>query len=406
MAQKKSNGKSNKNTKNAGSAKGKKSSSIKVDKTAKKVAKTIAAKHPILVFMLVVIIIVAGVAGYFIYNKFYNKQKEIKGEFSVHFLELGNSFAGDCVYIKAGETDVLIDAGSRPNSVPTIQNYINNYVTDGKLEYVIATHADRDHIAGFAADNGIFDLYKCDTIIDFAKTNKTSTTYSNYVAKRDKEVQEGAKHYTALECYNNVGGAQREYVLAEGITMSVLYNYYYENHSDDENNYSVCILITQGSRNFLFTGDLEKEGEEKLVLYNDLPQVEVYKAGHHGSKTSSNNCLLDVIKPKIVCVCCCAGSVEYTQIAANTFPTQDFINRIAKHTDKVYVTTYVGVHFDAVKNKYVNDDGYKLMNGNIVIISNAKSDISVECSENNTILKDTAWFINNRTMPNEWKNAS
>ena len=39
---------------------------------------------------------------------------------------------------------------------------------------------------------------------------------------------------------------------------------------------------------------------------NLMPEVELYKAGHHGSKTSSSNALLEVIKPKIVCVskCC------------------------------------------------------------------------------------------------------
>ncbi len=66
-------------------------------------------------------------------------------EMSFHFMMLGNDKAGDCVYIKAGETDILIDAGSRLNSVSSIQTYIDKYMEDDILEYVIITHSDQDH---------------------------------------------------------------------------------------------------------------------------------------------------------------------------------------------------------------------------------------------------------------------
>lgn len=370
---------------------------------AKRAATKTVKKYPFLVFVLAFVIIAIAVFSFYAYKKYSDVNKTVKGELTVHFLELGNEYAGDSIYIKAGETDILVDAGSRAGSVSTISKYLNDYVTDGKLEYVIATHADQDHIAGFAASNGIFDLYDCETIIDFPKTNKTTDVYNKYVQKRDKEVVDGAKHYTALECYNNENGAQREYSLSYGITLKILYNYYYEHNSTDENNYSVCFLITQGSRNFLFTGDLEKSGEEYLVENNDLPEVELFKAGHHGSKTSSNDCLLRVIKPKIVCVCCCAGSVEYTQNFNNTFPTQDFIDRVAVYTDKVYVNTYINVKYDSLKDKYVNDGDYLLLNGNIVISSCENKEVEVICSNNNTLLKDTEWIKNNRTIPDQWK---
>ena len=139
---------------------------------------------------------------------------DIDGELQIHFLELGNYYTGDCVYIKAGDTDVLIDAGSKYSSVPTIAAYLNQYVTDNKLEYVIVTHAHEDHYAGFAANEGIFDLYECETIIDFALTNnvgsKESAIHKKYVAARDAEVAAGAKHYTALECAKeSTEGAKR-----------------------------------------------------------------------------------------------------------------------------------------------------------------------------------------------------
>jgi len=318
-----------------------------------------------------------------------NNDVIVTGELSIHFLELGNYNAGDCVLINCGDTEILIDAGSRKNSTDVTIPYISDYVSDGTIEYCIATHAHEDHIAGFVGSSkseSIFDAFKIDTLIDFPRTNSTSNLYADYCDKRDELVKNGTRHYTALECYNNENGAQRSYTIADDITMTILYNYYYEHDTSDENNYSVCILLTQGNNNYLFTGDLEEKGEEYLVQYNSLPECELFKAGHHGSKTSSNECLLSVIQPKIVCVCCCAGSDEYTETKDNQFPTQAFIDRVSKYTDKIYVTTQI-----------VDNDTheYKSMNGNIVVLSQG-GELSVNCSNNNTVLKDTEWFKENR----------
>ncbi len=322
---------------------------------------------------------------------------------SIHFLELGNQYTGDSVYIKAGDTDILIDAGSRKGSAATIGNYVDNYCTDGVLEYVIATHAHQDHIAGFvgtANAKGIFQRYECKNIIEFARSDSTTQIYKDYQTARDAEVQAGANCYTAMDCINNANGAQKTYDLTGdgSITMEVLYQKYYDNKSSDENNYSVCVLITQGENNYLFTGDLEKEGEASLVQCNpNLPEVVLFKGGHHGSYTSSSAVLLSKIKPQYVCVCCCAGTTEYTngKVGPHTFPAQEFVDRIAKYTDNVYVTTL------AVLDSSGKLKGYTSMNGNIVF-SCINGQISLDCSNNNTKLKDTEWFKNNRTCPAEW----
>lgn len=310
------------------------------------------------------------------------------GEFSIHFLTLGNKYAGDAIYIKAGDNDILIDAGSRGNSSDAIASYIDKYCTDGALEYVIATHAHQDHIAAFVgtkAAPGIFERYECKTIIDFPLTDATSSVYKNYVAKRDAEVESGAKHYTALECYNNENGAQRVYTLGDGITMEILYNYYYENDTSNENNFSVCVLFTCGNNKFLLTGDLEEEGEELLVKNNSLSKVDVFKAAHHGSYTGSTDALLSVIDPDIVVVTCVAGSDEYTSNPDNMFPALAALRRIEKYTNDIYVTSIISS----------SDKGFEDLNGNIVVTSDGTT-VSVNCSNNNTRLCDTEWYKANR----------
>lgn len=373
----------------------------KKTKTSTKVVTTI---------LCILALIVGFIASGFVYIYINKPESDIfvSGDFEVHFMELGNTMTGDCIYIKSGDTDILIDAGSRYECSTTIINYVDQYVTDNTLEFVIATHADQDHIAAFSGTStreGIFDHYKVETIIDFPLTNKDTLVLNKYREARDNEVAEsGAKHYTALECYNNEGGAQRIYQISPSVEMEILYNYYYENTTSDENNYSVCLMFNQGDNHYLFTGDLEKSGEEHLVEYYEdigepLPHCVLYKAGHHGSKTSSTPTLMEAISPEYVVVCCCAGSSEYTDATENQFPTQEFINNIAPYTDKVYILVVVDNYVP--KDDWDSQGTVKSMNGNI-IFSVTNGVVSIKCSNNDLILKETEWFKNNRTCPAEW----
>lgn len=376
-------------------------------------------------------------------------------DFQIHFMELGNEYAGDSTYIKAGDVDILIDAGSRGSSATTLTSYINQYCTDGKLEYVISTHNHQDHIAAFAGTSksgaknfkgetvgktGIFYYYEVGTLIDFTYATVTvnkksvnvlnkeqkssdygsSTEYGKYLAAREYLVSKGTKYYTAKDLWDS---NNTKFALTSDVTMSILYNEFYFKESSDINNYSVCSLFTYKDHNFLLTGDLEKEGEERLASYYDgstpdkvLPHCDLFKGGHHGSKTSSNECLLSKITPEICCVCCCAGTTEYTVNRVNTFPTQDFIDRIAKYTDNVYITSMWNEETEK----------FESMNGNICVSSNG-TDVAIYATNNLTKLKDTLWithtvYVDNndkivkkgtagakevpcRTIPKEWKTS-
>ena len=373
-------------------------------------------------------------------------QQPQEGAVAVHFLELGNKYTGDCTYIKVGENiDILIDCGSKSNSVETVSKYLNNYVTDGVLEYVIITHAHQDHYAGFATTtkvDSIFDLYECENIITFSTTNQktpisyrddekstnevhtstlgivsyekettssTSTLYANFHRELTDELNtaltkgpnagQNPKHLLAKDIVGGSTNGEIELDATNDISLLILDNYYYYNEGH-ENDYSVCVMLIQGDKHFIFTGDLESGGEQMLIDTTRNPifatetftsgkyGVEVYKAGHHGSKTSSSMALLDVIRPKFVAVCCCAGSSEYTSIEANQFPTKQFINNISQYTTNVFITTLC---INYKNNEFVS------FNGNIVFMArNEDVTPSVYCSNNSTILKDTDWFKVNR----------
>lgn len=399
----------------------------------KKVTKAQKKKQAKLIFSLIMLVILI-VAFVFFKDKipFFNRPSEpetsetapvVKNEgviydnLQFHFMEVGVYETGDATYIKAGNTDILIDAGASTSSAPALISYINNYCNDGKLEYVITTHAHADHYTGMFGKKessknykgesvertGIMYYYDIDTIIDFAFTDKTDAQLANptseintYYDAVSYAVSKGTKHYTAKDCWTQSNGGQKSYVLdeANNITMDIIYNKYYLEKASDENDHSVCTMFNYNDQHFLLTGDLEQHGEEALASYYDgsteektLPHVELFKAGHHGSKTSSNDCLLDLITPEICTVCCCAGSSEYTNINDNTFPTQEFIDRIAKHTDQVYVTSML----DTNASRESNEQVFKSLNGNIIISSDG-TQIGLSASNNLTKLKDSDWF--------------
>lgn len=318
---------------------------------------------------------------------------------SFHFLTLGNQYNGDAIFIKAGDNDILLDAGSRSSSATTIKKYVDKYCTDGKLEYVIATHAHQDHIAGFAFDNGLLKQYEVGTLIDFPLANSTSETYSSYLKVREEIVKNGTKHYSAKECYEETEGAARTYTLGKGLSMSVLYQKYYDElDKSNENNHSVCLLFKQGEKKMLFTGDLEDDGCDSLIENNQIGKVDLFKGGHHGSFNANGTSFLSSIAPSTICTCCVAGSNEYTLNSSHTMPYQETIDAWAKYTDDVYLTSYgeaTGV-VGSIKK-------YGDLNGNILVAYDSNGTKSVTGSHNSNKLKDTDWMKNNRTMPAEWK---
>ena len=323
-------------------------------------------------------------------------------DLSIHVLAPGVMEAGDCIYVRAGENDILIDAGPSYSAKDIVIPRLKELCVDGRFEYVIATHAHLDHIALFSLfEGGIFEEFEVENLIQFAGTNSQSQAYKTYVEK-----SAAAEHiYTVSECYDSgatgTEGANRIYELGEGLSMQFLYSPDYLKTSE-ENNYSVSMMFVQGENRYLFMGDTESDVEKKIVASNDIGHCVFYKANHHGSNTSSSPELLAEITPTYVAVPATAGSDQYTQNFANTFPTQNTIDNIAPYTEKIMVTQY------ALGDGH--SDQFAPMNGEIVVSSSGgtEEDVSMHGLTSDTYLPYTDWFSDtagygngnpNRTWP-------
>lgn len=360
---------------------------------------------------------------------------------SFHFIEQNVPNTGDLTYIKAGENDILIDGGAAKGVAKTAKAYIDQYVTDGKLEYVFVTHAHEDHIAGLVGvsdkskpggRDGLLYSYKIDNIVDFSyfssnkvtvdnspshtltedESKKTSQIYKDYRDARAYAISGGAAHHVAKELTTK--GNNWKVDLGKGLSVTLLYQFYYDHtradtkelnpsyslsNFSDQNDCSLGLLFRQGEKQFLFTGDMEEYAEASLAESNpELGKVSLFKAGHHGSPTANTAKLLSKIQPEAVVACCCAGNTEYGQTTKETtFPGQAVIDRVAPYTDRFYVTT---------EGSYTDKKYHKPLNGNIVFSYDENGNETVTCSDSGSLLKDTPWFKENRTSPKEWESVA
>lgn len=98
-----------------------------------------------------------------------------------------------------------------------------------------------------------------------------------------------------------------------------------------KNNDSLVLAFSLGGKRFLFTGDLEHEGERDIIEAYPHLRADVLKVGHHGSKGSTSDEWLQHLKPSHALIS--AGERNRYQ-----HPHQDVLKKLKDHQTKVYRT--------------------------------------------------------------------
>lgn len=204
-------------------------------------------------------------------------------EMAIHFIDVGQ---GDSTFIDFGNTEILIDAGTSAYG-GMVSSYIANYV-DGDIEYVIGTHMDSDHIGGMPA---VLDRYRCQTIMDSGERDKSTTAAANFI---NAAINEGTTY---------VGDYDVTYNLGYGATLRIIETG--DDYSNSNDNSVVC-LLRYNDFSAIFTGDMSSSAEiSNLSKFSD---VNVLKAGHHGSNTSSSQAFLNVTRPEVAVISAAKGN--------------------------------------------------------------------------------------------------
>lgn len=150
------------------------------------------------------------------------------------------------------------------------------------LDHILATHADADHI------QGLNDVAKNFTVGD-AMFGRTPLSNSNF-----------AELATTLRGRNVpvVAVARGETYQFGGAEVEVLNPTPADPDAPSDNDHSVVLRITYGSRTFLMTGDIERPAEADMLRDNEAVAADIVKVPHHGSRTSSSAELVSGTQPQ------------------------------------------------------------------------------------------------------------
>jgi hypothetical protein len=83
-----------------------------------------------------------------------------------------------------------------------------------------------------------------------------------------------------------------------------------------ENERGLAVLCSEGTFDALITGDLGAAAEARLLSFDALPDIELLVAGHHGSKNSTSDALLEALRPETAVIS--LGTIPTGTLGGNT----------------------------------------------------------------------------------------
>lgn len=233
------------------------------------------------------------------------------GRLRVDFLDVGQ---GDAALVTMPDgTTLLIDGGGRPSfrrradASSSDEDAVETFERDARsigeavvseylwwrgldrVDYILATHADADHIDGL---NDVARNFSVRAAF-VARAPRTDTEYARFAAPLR------AADVPVLL----VGRGDR--LRFGAVVADVLWPTRNESSNAPSNNDdSVVLRLRMGERTFLLTGDIESKAEEAIVANtpDDLLACDVVKVAHHGSKTSSTQNFVTATHPSLAVI--------------------------------------------------------------------------------------------------------
>ncbi len=204
----------------------------------------------------------------------------------VSVLDVGQ---GDSILVQgATGIQMLIDGGPDHSVLRKLPKEIGFF--DRSIDLVVETHPDKDHIAGLS---DVFDRYAVSYFMSPGVPNDTSPTRA---LEHAVSSEPGAQAFTARRGMRiHLGGGAYADVLYPDRDMP----------AGETNDGSVVMRLVYGNTSFMLTGDLSSKIEDHLVAIDrgegNLAST-VLKAGHHGSKYSTDDAWLAAVRPEIVAI--------------------------------------------------------------------------------------------------------
>jgi len=203
-----------------------------------------------------------------------------------------------------GEGDPVFERDARSIGEAVVSQYLWSRGLD-RVDYVLATHADADHIDGL---NDVARNFKVRGAI-VARTPADDVEYVRF-ATTLKEAGVPVDKIGAGDVlrFGNVSAQ----VLWPPPTR--------DENASSRNNDSIMLLIRYGEKTLLLTGDIEKQGEAAVLQEGNDIKSDLVKVAHHGSKTSSIEAFVVATHPSLAII-----SVGRTSMFGH--PNKDVVER-------------------------------------------------------------------------------
>lgn len=251
---------------------------------------------------------------------------------------------GDGLLIQHGSFQMVIDGGPDYQIIECLSRHIPLF--DTKIELVVASHGDSDHIKGLEA---VLSRYQVAEIwivplgkktADFeafgaaiSKENSQGATV-RYVAQGDVFELQPWLQATVLSPREELwGGSEGIQDLTE-TTLSADSSTK-KNGEEWENDRSIVLKMMINGASLLLTGDIEKATEQALIKQGLISRVDILKVAHHGSKTSTIDAFLAKAQPEIAAI----SSGKNNKYG---HPSPEVIAKLTKNQAKIYRTDQQG----------------------------------------------------------------
>ncbi|MFC9542053.1 MBL fold metallo-hydrolase [Lysinibacillus sp. NPDC056959] len=261
-----------------------------------------------LIVMLLCVFLLAGCTG----TSNTKKVSVTAGhEMRVHFIDVGQ---GDSIFIESPNGKTMLVDGGVKGAGQKIVSYLKELGVN-KLDIVVATHPDADHIGGLIPVLNSIDIGQ---FYDSGKVH-TSQTFEEMLTLIDtKNIP-----YDIPKTGDHIA-------FDDDINVKVLNA---NENATDNNDASVVLKLAYGNVSFLLTADagiaLEKE-----MMQGDVKAM-ILKAGHHGSNTSSSAEFIQTVHPEVTIL-------SYGEGNKYGHPHAEVVERLQAIGSEIYATAEAG----------------------------------------------------------------
>lgn len=237
------------------------------------------------------------------------------GDMKVTFLDVGQ---GDCTVIQTEGHQMVIDTGNNDQGERVVSFLEENGIE--KLDYLIFTHPDADHIG---CGDHVLEAVEVEKVIMPDLENDT-VTYDEVMDELD--ILQTEIIYPEPGDRFVLGDAEFTVLCPEPELVD----------EADMNDASVGIRLAHGKNSFVMCGDAEEESEREMVRrYGGGLECDVLKCGHHGSSTATSNGFLKAVNPAWA-VISCGRDNSYGH------PHREVLSRLEDEDVQIYRTDRMG----------------------------------------------------------------